>query len=183
MRKKWRDNKVLCQKNYLVIKDYYKKIGNIIKENKLRVDLHPSAYTVLNSINDTVVSSTINILEFYQKMYESMEIYSKIVLHVGSKVGGKKAGIGIGGIVIAALITWLMGGNPLSVLESTDMSSILTEQSQGAAHEPTAEEEELAKFNADSSQHAADTADQITGLLFRTVGRILVLKIEGQTLA
>ena len=50
-------------------KSYYKKIGNIIKKNNLRVDLHPSAYTVLNSINDTVVASTINILQFYQKMY------------------------------------------------------------------------------------------------------------------
>jgi len=74
-------------------KDYYKKIGNIIKENKLRVDLHPSAYTVLNSTNDTVVSSTINILEFYQKMYKCMEIESKIVIHVGSKTFGKRMGI------------------------------------------------------------------------------------------
>ncbi|MBR6690711.1 MAG: UV DNA damage repair endonuclease UvsE [Bacilli bacterium] len=74
-------------------KSYYKKIGNIIKENNLRVDLHPSAYTVLNSVNDSVVTSTINILEFYQKMYKSMEIDSKIVLHVGSKVGGKRLGI------------------------------------------------------------------------------------------
>ena len=74
-------------------KDYYLKIGNIIKENNLRVDLHPSAYTVLNSVNDEVVTSTINILKFYQKMYNSMEIESKIVLHVGSKVGGKRLGI------------------------------------------------------------------------------------------
>jgi len=73
--------------------DYYKKIGNIIKENNLRVDLHPSAYTVLNSINETVVVSTINILEFYQKMYKCMEIDSKIVLHVGSKIGGKNRSI------------------------------------------------------------------------------------------
>ena len=74
-------------------KDYYKKIGNIIKENNLRVDLHPSAYTVLNSVNEEVVTSTINILEFYQKMYEYMGINSKIVLHVGSKVGGKRLGM------------------------------------------------------------------------------------------
>lgn len=74
-------------------KSYYEKIGNIIKENNLRVDLHPSAYTVLNSINDDVVNSTINILEFYQKMYDCMKIKSKIVLHVGSKIGGKKSGI------------------------------------------------------------------------------------------
>ena len=74
-------------------KDYYKKIGNIIRENNLRVDIHPSAYTVLNSVNENVVTSTINILEFYQKMYKYMKIDSKIVLHVGSKIGGKKEGI------------------------------------------------------------------------------------------
>lgn len=81
--------------------------------------------------------------------------------------GGKKAGIGIGGIVIAALITWLMGGNPLSVLESTDMSSILTEQGQGAALEPTAEEEELAKF---SRQILAGTED-VWSKEFQKMGR------------
>lgn len=73
-------------------KNYYKKIGSIIKENNLRVDIHPSAYTVLNSVNEEVVTSTNNILEFYQKMYKYMDINSKIVLHVGSKVGGKKEG-------------------------------------------------------------------------------------------
>ena len=74
-------------------KSYYKKIGDIIKENNLRVDIHPSAYTVLNSVNEEVVTSTINILKFYQKMYKEMGIKSKIVLHVGSKVGGKRLGM------------------------------------------------------------------------------------------
>lgn len=74
-------------------KDYYKKIGNIIKENHLRVDMHPSAYTVLNSTNPIVVDSTINILKNYQKMYEYMGIKSIVVLHVGSKVSGKRESI------------------------------------------------------------------------------------------
>ena len=71
----------------------FKLIGNIINNNNLRVDMHPSAYCVLNSINNDVVTSTINILKFYQKMYNMMDITSKLVLHVGSKVGGKKEGI------------------------------------------------------------------------------------------
>lgn len=74
-------------------KDYYKRIGNIIKENNIRLDMHPSAYTVLNSVNETVAASTINILKNYQKMYEYMGIDSILVLHVGSKVNGKKEGI------------------------------------------------------------------------------------------
>ena len=71
-------------------KSYYKQIGNIINENKLRVDMHPSAYCVLNSTNDEVVKSSINILKNYQKMYKYMGINSKLILHIGSKQGGKK---------------------------------------------------------------------------------------------
>lgn len=71
-------------------KNNFKKIGDIIRENNLRVDIHPSAYAVLNSINKDVVISTINILKIFNKMYELMQIDSKIILHVGSKVNGKK---------------------------------------------------------------------------------------------
>lgn len=78
---------------FLRYKDSFERIGNIIKNESLRVDMHPSAYTVLNSINPDVVMSTINILKFYQKMYEAMNIESKLVLHVGSKVNGKKESI------------------------------------------------------------------------------------------
>ena len=80
--------------------------------------------------------------------------------------GGKKAGIGIGGLVIAALITWMMGGNPLSVLTQADLGSILTEQS-GGSYEPTAEEEALAKF---SKQILAGTEDVWTQE-FKKMGR------------
>lgn len=71
-------------------RDYYSEIGKIIKDNNLRVDIHPSAYTILNSTNDGVVNSTINILKIYQKMYKYMNINSIVVIHVGSKVNGKR---------------------------------------------------------------------------------------------
>ena len=80
--------------------------------------------------------------------------------------GGKKAGIGIGGLVIAALITWMMGGNPLSVLKQADLGEMLTEQS-GGSYEPTAEEEALAKF---SKQILAGTEDVWTQE-FKKMGR------------
>ena len=69
--------------------------------------------------------------------------------------GGKKAGMGIGGLVVAALVVWLMGGNPLSVLTQADLGSMITQQ-DGGTYEPTAEEEALAKF---SSQILAGTED------------------------
>lgn len=68
--------------------------------------------------------------------------------------GGKKVGLGLGGLVVVALITWLLGGNPLSVLQYADLGGVLTEQ--GGNYEPTAEEEALAKF---SSQILAGTED------------------------
>ena len=80
--------------------------------------------------------------------------------------GGKKAGIGIGGLVVAALITWLMGGNPLSVLNNADLGSIIT-NGQETSYEPTAEEEALAKF---SRQILAGTEDVWTRE-FQKMGR------------
>ena len=80
--------------------------------------------------------------------------------------GGKKAGIGIGGLVIAALITWMLGGNPLNVLTQADLGSMLTEQS-GGSYEPTAEEEALAKF---SKQILAGTED-VWAQDFKKMGR------------
>ena len=76
--------------------------------------------------------------------------------------GGKASisgigGMGIGGIAIVALLTWLMGGNPLDTLQylNTDQMQNVTTQTQGN-REFTAEEEELAKF---SRQILAGTED------------------------
>jgi len=67
----------------------------------------------------------------------------------------KVAGAGIGGIIVMALITWLMGGNPLEVLQNVDTSQLnVTEQA--GSHEFTQEEEELATF---SKQILAGTED------------------------
>jgi predicted metalloprotease len=65
--------------------------------------------------------------------------------------------IGIGGIVVMALITWAMGGNPLDVLQNVDPSALgqVTEQ-PAEGRQFTAEEEEMAKF---SRQILASTED------------------------
>lgn len=84
--------------------------------------------------------------------------------------GGMSAGVGslgIGGIVVAALITWMLGGNPLDVLQNVDMSQMTNVTEQSATGEFTAEEEELAKF---SRQILAGTEDVWTEE-FRKMGR------------
>ena len=57
----------------------------------------------------------------------------------GKAIGG----MGIGGLIVMGLIVWIMGGNPLSVLQNSNLSSG-TEQT--TTYEPSAEEEELASF-------------------------------------
>ncbi len=67
----------------------------------------------------------------------------------------KAGGLGIGGLVIIGIITWLMGGNPLDVLSGAgSMSGMLS--GEQAEYTPTAEEEELARF---SRQILAGTED------------------------
>lgn len=67
--------------------------------------------------------------------------------------GGVKAGLGIGGIALVALLTWIFGGDPTAVLKNAELPSITAD---GQTYTPTAEEEELATF---ASQILAGTED------------------------
>ena len=77
--------------------------------------------------------------------------------------GGTKAGLGIGGIIVVALMAWISGGNPLEavvqqVSENGGLGSLTgtnTEVSEGQ-REFTEEEQALAKF---STQILAGTED------------------------
>lgn len=83
--------------NYDYIKPYedeYIKIGNKIRNNDIRVDMHPDQYTVLNSTKKEVVKSTFRILEYHYKILKALGIkYPVLILHVGSNEFGKKASI------------------------------------------------------------------------------------------
>lgn len=85
--------------------------------------------------------------------------------------GLSSAGIGsmgIGGVIVVALITWMMGGNPLDALQmvtQSQMANVTTQTSNG--QEFTEEEEELAKF---SRQILAGTEDVWTEV-FKEMGR------------
>jgi predicted metalloprotease len=63
--------------------------------------------------------------------------------------GGKKAGLGIGGIIIAMAIAYFTGGNPLEAgMQAAQQSmSQNTEVSEGQQREFTEEEQALAKFS------------------------------------
>ena len=70
----------------------WKEIGDIIKKYKLRVDIHPDQFCVLNSHRVEVVENSFKILEFNQKIFNAMDYDDgKIILHIGSSVNGKEA--------------------------------------------------------------------------------------------
>lgn len=71
----------------------FEKIGNIINENNMRVDIHMSPYYVLNSVNEQVVKTTINICKIYQNMFKLMKIKSNLIFHIGGKTISKEEGI------------------------------------------------------------------------------------------
>lgn len=79
--------------------------------------------------------------------------------------GGRNAGIGLGGLVIVGIITWLLGGNPLDVVRQDGGLEAIT-GSQQTEYVPTAEDEALAKF---SKQILAGTEDVWTAE-FRRMG-------------
>ena len=77
--------------------------------------------------------------------------------------GGKKAGLGIGGIILVALMAWISGGNPLTavmetVAENGGLGSLAGTNTEVTSEqrEFTAEEQELAHF---STQILAGTED------------------------
>jgi predicted metalloprotease len=78
--------------------------------------------------------------------------------------GGKKAGLGIGGIIIAMAIAYFTGGNPLEAGMQAAQQSMgqNTEVSEGQQREFTEEEQALAKF---STQILAGTEDVWTKII------------------
>lgn len=73
---------------------YFKKdleyIGNIIKDNNLRVDAHPDQFNVINSDKENVVESTIKNLNMQVDLFEAMKYKEgKMVIHIGGAKGGK----------------------------------------------------------------------------------------------
>lgn len=84
----------------------------------------------------------------------------------GSGRGAKIAGIGgVGGLIIAALVVWLSGGNPLSVLNNG--SSFATSDEIRGDYKPTEQEEAYASF---AKQILAGTEDVWTEQ-FRKIGK------------
>lgn len=77
--------------NYLSKYDkYYEYLSKKIEDSRMRVDLHPDQFCVLNSTNKDVVKNSIEILKYHYNILNKLKIKNKVlVLHVGSNAFGK----------------------------------------------------------------------------------------------
>ena len=75
-------------KRIVYIKTLYKKIGDFVKENNIRVGFHPGPFNVLSSLNPNVVENTIKELDRTAEMLDMMCLdrspYYCINIHVGN---------------------------------------------------------------------------------------------------
>jgi UV DNA damage endonuclease len=73
-------------------KEKLSEIGKFIKENKMRITMHPGQYTLLNSPNDKVFETSIKDLEYHVEILDLMELdkAAKVQIHVGGVYGDKK---------------------------------------------------------------------------------------------
>jgi len=67
-------------------------IGNKIRENNIRVSMHPGQYTVLNSQDEEVVERAVEDLIYHCRVLEGLGTgnESKIILHIGGVYNDKK---------------------------------------------------------------------------------------------
>lgn len=71
------------------------RIGQKIIKAGMRVSMHPGQYTVLNSINNTVVEQAIKDLDYHAKVLDALGLGAehKLVLHLGGVYGNKSQAI------------------------------------------------------------------------------------------
>lgn len=80
---------------------------------------------------------------------------------------GRATSVGIGGLIIAGIITWIFGGNPLDVLRNGGANILPGQQSSVEEYIPTPEEEAAATF---AKQILAGTEDVWTKVFKEELG-------------
>ena len=74
-----------------IFKSELTSIGNYIKENSIRVSMHPGQYTIINSPSDDIVNKSIRDIEYHTDFLDSLGVdYThKLILHIGGVYGDK----------------------------------------------------------------------------------------------
>jgi len=83
----------ICKFNWQkYFKDTFEEIGEIIKDNNMRISMHPDQFIVLNSKKKDVVKRSIKELDYHAQVIDLMKLdkTAKIQLHIGGAYGDKK---------------------------------------------------------------------------------------------
>jgi UV DNA damage endonuclease len=85
--------------------DRFERLGALIRRHAIRVSMHPGQFTVLNSTNPDVVTSSIAEVGWHVRLLDALGTgpSSKIVLHIGGAFGDKNAAMARFAAVVADL--------------------------------------------------------------------------------
>lgn len=77
-----------------LLKEDFKKVGDFIRQNKIRVSAHPDHFSVMNTPNKDIFRNTIRDLEYHVDFLTAMGLDQryKLVVHVGGVYGDKSYG-------------------------------------------------------------------------------------------
>jgi UV DNA damage endonuclease len=72
-------------------KSEFRRLGQYIKANNIRISMHPDQFVVLNAFNEKVITSSINELEYHCNILDAMDLdqTAKVQIHVGGVYGDK----------------------------------------------------------------------------------------------
>lgn len=75
--------------------DELKRLGQLAKKYKQRLSMHPGQFTQLSSVHESVVVNSIREIDFHAQILDALDCSSDsvIVIHGGSKAGGKDAAL------------------------------------------------------------------------------------------
>ena len=76
-------------------KDHFQAIGNFIKNNKIRISMHPDQFTLINSLDTKVFENSLKELIYHAQVLDLMGLgtSAKIQIHVGGVYGNKENSI------------------------------------------------------------------------------------------
>lgn len=75
------------------LRDLLKEIGSYVRNNGIRVSMHPGQYTVINSERREIIEASIRELEYHANLLDIMGVEGYIQIHVGGRSSGKESGI------------------------------------------------------------------------------------------
>ena len=78
-----------------IFKPQFQDLGRLIRDNDIRVSMHPGQYTVLNSPDRDVVSRAVEDLAYHNLLLDSLALdrRAKIIIHIGGVYGDKESAI------------------------------------------------------------------------------------------